>query len=92
MNKKTKKITLDGLAAMVADGFSEITGKMATKDDIANMATKDDIARLEGRINHIEIGQEDIKLRLDSVAYRFELTDLKKRVEKLEEKSDIRSK
>ena len=29
-------------------------------------------------------GQEDIKLRLDNVAYRFELKDLEKRVKKLE--------
>ena len=65
MKKQGKKITLDDLAVMVAEGFSGI----ATKNDLKNMATKADIAKLEQ-------GQEDIKLRLDNVAYRFELVEL----------------
>ncbi|MCL5666941.1 MAG: hypothetical protein M1383_04200 [Patescibacteria group bacterium] len=78
MKKSGKKITLDDLAAMVAEGFSG----MATKDNLKSMATKADIAKLEQ-------GQEDIKLRLDNVAYRFELVELQKRVTRLEQKTGM---
>ncbi len=43
-------MTLDDLAAMVARGFEDITGRMATKDGIANMATKDDIAAIRAEM------------------------------------------
>lgn len=76
MPKKTKNITLDNLAAMVAKGFEDT-------------ATKADIIRLEDKINHLEQGQEDIKLRLDNVAYRFEVKELERRVERLETKAGI---
>lgn len=37
----------------------------------------------------LESGQEDIKLRLDSVAYRFEFVELQKRVARVEKKVGI---
>jgi hypothetical protein len=43
--------TLDELAAMVARGFEDVMGRMATKDDLANMATKDDIAQLKTQVD-----------------------------------------
>jgi len=81
--KKSKRVkkntTIDDLAILVAKGFEST----ATKDDIADMATKADIARLEH-------GQEDIKLKLDNVAYRFELVELQRRVALLEKRSGLR--
>ncbi|PIR96123.1 MAG: hypothetical protein COT92_02870 [Candidatus Doudnabacteria bacterium CG10_big_fil_rev_8_21_14_0_10_42_18] len=47
-----------------------------------NTATKDDIARLDQ-------GLEEVKLRLDGVAYRFELAELQKRIQLLEKRVGI---
>lgn len=60
MKTRKSKITLENLARMVAEGFE-------------HTATKDDVVHLEERMSRLETGQEDIKLRLDNVAYRFEL-------------------
>lgn len=75
MRKKTKT-TIDDLARMVADGF-------------ANTATKSDIQGLSTRMDFLEIGQEDIKLRLDNAAYKFEMKELEHRVEVLEDKTGV---
>ena len=48
--------------------------------------------KINSRFDKLEQGQEDIKLRLDNVAYRFELVELQKRVERLEKKAHIRYK
>lgn len=71
MKKPKKNVTIDRLATMVAKGFE-------------NMATSDDIARLERDMARLHRSQEDIILKLDNVAYRFELVELQKRVELLE--------
>lgn len=76
-------MTIDDLAVLVAKGFENTATKEST-------ATKADIARLEKRIDILEHGQEDIKLKLDNVAYRFELVELQRRVELLEKRSGIR--
>lgn len=83
MKQKAKTITLrgivagiEGLARMTAKGFEHITANMATKADI----------------NRLEQGQEEIKLRLDNVAYRFELVELQKRVERLEHRVGVNRK
>lgn len=44
---------------------------------------------LEPTLKVLEDGQEQIKLRLDNVAYRFELEALQKRVEFLEKKLGV---
>jgi len=88
MEKQGKKITLDNLAAMVADGVEGLATKNDLKnmeDNLKGMSTKSDIARLEQ-------GQEGIKMRLDNVAYRFELVKLQKLVDKLEQKTGISGK
>lgn len=72
-----KKITLDNLAGMIKRGFDDMGGKI----DRAEKSLKNDIAVLKEN-NKQE--HEDIKLRLDNVAYRFELVELQKRVDKLE--------
>lgn len=76
MTKNTKKVSIDDLATMVAAGFE-------------NTSTKADITKVENRLDKLEQGQEEIKMRLDNVAYRFEVKDLEKRVERLENKAGI---
>ena len=44
---------------------------------------------VDKRLESLEQGQEDIKLRLDNVAYRFELVELQRRVELVEKKVGI---
>jgi len=78
---KKENITINDLAIMVAKGFEE-TAKKADMD-----------RRFDGvnaRLDKLEQGHEEIKLRLDNVAYRFELVELQKRVELLEKKAGIK--
>ena len=74
----SKEITNEELAKMVKLGFD---GQDRRFD------------RIKKQKNILEQGQEEIKLRLDNVAYRFELRDLEKtvkslalKIKKLEEK------
>ena len=45
---------------------------------------------VHNKLDNLEQGQEDIKLRQDNVAYRFEVEDLKKRTKKIEMKVGLR--
>ena len=72
---KTKKVTIEDLAVMVQTGFSEAAQKTGERFD-----------GLEKRMDGLEQGQEEIKLKLDNVAYRFELVELQRRGEILEKK------
>ena len=76
MKKLKKNITLDDLAGMVANGFSEMN---------------DHFGVMEKRMKVSEDGQEQIKLRLDNVAYRFELVELQRRVELLEKRAGVKA-
>lgn len=69
---KKKNITIDDLAGMVAKGFEGVNSR---------------IDKLDTRLGNVEIGQEEIKLKLDNVAYRFELRELERRIELLEKKA-----
>lgn len=84
MQKKTKKITLDDLAAMVATGFDST----ATKKDITDLKT--DFADLKADVGTLQTDVSDIKLRLDNLAPKFEVRDLERRVTRLEDKTGIR--
>lgn len=89
---KTKKMTIDKLAVMVAKSFKN----MATKDDIKNMATKDDIKTqqdvLQIMLKEIKAIHEDSKffkdtistLYIDHIAYDRKIENLTVRVEKIE--------
>jgi len=46
---------------------------------------------MDGRMKSLEEGQEQIKLRLNNVAYRFELVELQRRVKLLEKKAGVRA-
>ena len=70
MDKEIKK-EFNNLALIVKAGFDGVDKRFDGVDK---------------RLNTLEQGHEDIKLKLDNVAYRFELNDLEKRVEKIEHK------
>ena len=80
MKKQVKtKISLDTLATMVASGFNSVNENMDQRFN-----------KVDIRLNNLEQGQEQIRLRLDNTAYRFDVQDLKKRVERLESKAGIK--
>jgi hypothetical protein len=79
------KITLDNLAEMIGNGFLEVSEKLA-KLDSGQKDLKLGQDEIKTKISMLELGQEDIVLKLDNFAYKFEVTDLKKRVTKLERK------
>ncbi len=63
------------LAKMVKRGFDET----ATKKEFADVQTG-----LNSRIDNLERGQDDILLKMDNFAYKFEVNELKKRATKTE--------
>ncbi len=71
-----KKTTIDDLAVMMKKGFDGI--------DVQFYSVKE-------RLDKLETGQEDIKLRLDQATYRFEMQALEKRVEVLEKRTGIQT-
>lgn len=77
-----KPITNEELARMINKGFD---GNDKRFDKVDSKLDK-----IEVRLDNIDQGQEEIKLRLDNVAYRFEVEDLKKRVKKIELKVGVR--
>jgi len=61
------------------------------------VASQKEFDKIGGRLDKIDSdmkilkqGQEDIVLRLDNVAYRFELVALQKRVEVLEKRAGVK--
>ncbi len=64
MDKETKN-EFQSLAQIVKKGFDHIDGQLEQIDKKLEQAGKERKA--------LEQGQEDIKLRLDNVAYKFEL-------------------
>ena len=79
IKKKKKETTINDLALMVAKGFGNMDHRMDSLDQ-----GQKEIAR-NNSIEH-----DDIKTRLDNVAYRFELVELRKRVEVLERRNNIK--
>ncbi|MEK7128339.1 MAG: hypothetical protein AAB933_02140 [Patescibacteria group bacterium] len=84
---KTKKMTLDKLAIMVANGFESVEKKMATKDDIKDMATKTDIEGLKSQIQGVNNRIDDISM--NRVKYE-DHNKLKVRVDFIEKKLEIK--
>jgi len=84
MDKQTKK-EFEILARIINKGFDGVTSQMAKKADV-------DVRfdRIEKRMDTLEQGHEEIKLRLDNVAYRFELVELQRRVEILEKRTGVK--
>ncbi len=80
MDKETKN-EFQSLAHMIKKGFDHIDGQLEQVDGQLEQASKE---RKE-----LEQGQEDIKLCLDNVAYKFELQELEERVKRLELKTNL---
>ncbi|MDO8424422.1 MAG: hypothetical protein Q7S70_00600 [bacterium] len=76
MSGKIKKnITLDDLGAMVKRGFDSVDGKFN---------------KVETQLDDLENGVEEIKLKLDRVAYRFEVEELDRRLKRIENRMGIK--
>lgn len=92
MNKKSD-MTIDDLALMVQQGFDDLTGRLKKHDSkfdsIDQRFDKIDqrFDKIEEDISGLKDGQERNTLKLDNVAYRFELTDLERRVQFLEKRA-----
>ena len=67
-----KNITINELARMVKTGFDEMSETMKAGFD-----------KVTNRLTTLENGQEEIKLRLSNVAYRFEVVELENQVKTL---------
>lgn len=89
-----KEITHDEILSTINDVLKSVRDfaeETPTKDEMnrefsnirEEMATKKELQGVEKRLTD-EI--ESVKLRQDNVIYRFELNDLTKRVERIEEK------
>ncbi len=83
MSKK-EEITIDELAVMVQNGFSELRNEL--KGDINEL--KGDINELKGDIKELQAGQTRIEMRLMNVVYRSEFEKLKDTVEMLVKKME----
>ena len=77
-----KKITLENLAGMIKRGFDGVDKKFDEN-------TKQH-QQIFDRLDNLEQGQEEIKLKLDEVAYRFEVRELDRRLKKVEIKLGIK--
>ena len=83
MNEKKKKnITLNDLAGMVKRGFDNVD--KGFDENVKEHQTM--MQKLEG----LENGVEEIKLKLDQVAYRFEIEELDRRLKRIEAKLGIK--
>ena len=71
-----KNITIDDLAVAVKSGFDGVDKKFNNIDK---------------QLKSLLSGQERIELRLNNVAYRFELVELENRVKRLEMKVGLKS-
>ncbi len=74
LNKKTQEtgITLDGLATMIKQSFDEVDEKLeGLQSDMrfGQTETKRQLAETNVRLTALEDGQDQMKLRLDNVAY-----------------------
>lgn len=75
---------IDELSLAVAKGFEGVDKRFEHVDKRFD--------RVETRLDGLEQGQEAIKLRLDNVAYRFEVKDLDERLKIVEARLGISKK
>jgi predicted nucleic acid-binding Zn-ribbon protein len=73
---KGKKITLEDLAIMIAEGFEEFNTRLTSLEQRMD--------RVEARLDKVEMRLDRVENLLDQAAYKFELQKLEQRVEKLE--------
>ncbi|MCC6323986.1 hypothetical protein IT400_04315 [Candidatus Nomurabacteria bacterium] len=77
--KKSKKMTIDDLAIMVAKGFNGIESRMVTKEEM-NARFRE----VDERFDKVDEGLDKIESRLDNIE-----TNDGKRLDKLEDKTRI---
>ena len=77
-----KPIKNEDLARMIKKGFDHNDKRFDAVDKRFD--------RVESRLDNLDKGQEEIKLKLNNVAYRFEVEDLDKRLRKVEIKLGLR--
>ncbi len=87
---KNKKITIDDLAMMTKLGFDEAGRNIKQGFEGMNKKFEETNKNLYILSENNAREHEEIKLRLDNVAYRFELVSLEKRVDVLEKKTGIK--
>ena len=89
MKKRTKNMTLDNLAIMVAKGFEET----ATKKDIADMATKQDIKELKKELKKDISGLDErlsrVEMKLDRALFK-EIDRLEGLIRQLAKKVNVK--
>jgi len=87
--RNTKNITTNHLARMIKRGFDGVDKDFNKVDKRFNGVNK----RFDGvdkRLDNLENGQEEIKLKLDRVAYRFEIEELDRRLKRIEAKLGLK--
>lgn len=95
MDKQTKK-EFQNLGRMIKKGFDGVDKRFETVDKGFEAVDKrfetvdKRFNRIEGKLDTLEKGHEDIVLRLDQVAYTFELRDLEKRFDKRLKKIELK--
>ncbi len=87
---KNKKITIDDLAMMTKRGFDEVGENIRYGFEGMNKKFEETNKNICILSENNAREHEEIKLRLDNVAYRFELVSLEKRVDVLEKKTGIK--
>ena len=87
--KINKNITLDDLAGMVKRGFDGVDKRFDRVDKRFDENTKEH-RQIFQRLDNLDNGMEEIKLKLDQVAYRFEVQELDKRLKRVEIKLGIK--
>ena len=80
--KNTKNTTINQLARMIKHGFDGT-------DKNFNKANKR-FDKVETKLSNLENGQGEIKLKLDRVAYRFEVEELDHRPKRVEAKLGLK--
>ncbi len=72
-----ERMSYDKLAVMIKQGFDQVGEQL------------EQLGTINGRLTRLETGVENINLRLDNVAYRFELNELDQRVSTLERRTGM---
>lgn len=83
---KESKTTIDDLAKKI-DGVAKSVDDLAVITKKGFDAVGKQFEGVNSCMNTLENGQEDIKLRLNNVAYRFEFIELQRRIILLEKKA-----
>ena len=82
MDKETQK-EFDNLGRMIKRGFDGVDKRFDGVDKRFDKV-ENRLDKLETDVGELKDGHKTIELRLDNLAPKFEVDDLKKRVEKLE--------